>query len=73
MSIKVEEGQFWTCTSTQRSGRVFRIMRVDETHAHILGLTTDTGEPIPSYLQRTGKIALRNMSPKYGYRPMEKR
>lgn len=71
VTTTVEEGQIWASTSAQRRGRTFRIMRVDETHAYILTLTNDVGTPIPSYLQNTGRIALKHFSPKYGYRQIE--
>lgn len=56
----VEVGQIWREAS--RSRRTFRVMEIDGERARILTLTTTEGVEIPSYLQRTGYITVRNFN-----------
>ena len=66
--MTVIPGQIWRPTYPATTGRTFRVMRTDETHAHVLTLTRVDGTPIPSYLQRVTRIKLKHFAPKYGYR-----
>lgn len=66
--MTVTPGQIWRPTNPARAGRIFRVMRTDETHAHVLTLTREDGTPIPSYLQRVTRLKLKHFAPKYGYR-----
>ena len=66
--MTIVPGQLWRPTNPARAGRIIRVMRTDETHAHVLTLTREDGTPVPSYLQRVTRIKLEHFAPKYGYR-----
>lgn len=68
MTTPGKPGQVWASTATGQTGRTFRVMRTDETYAYTLTFTTGSGDPIPSYLQKTGRVALKNLNRKRGYR-----
>lgn len=68
MTTPGKPGQVWASTAKGQTGRTFRVMRADETYAYILTLTTGAGDPIPSYLQKTGRVARKNLNRKVGYR-----